>query len=180
MQDEVRLTRFLEELREEFPGLLILPKEEVWHQRFLDWLLKILTLGAQRHYLTRYTTTLGTRRIYVPTGWKEMSFASRYVVLRHEREHLRQFRRYTFVGMALLYIFLPLPVGLSYFRYRFERAGYEETIRAAREVYGRGYVTDPEFQEGIVRQFTTGAYGWMWPFSRQVRRWVRAVAEEER
>jgi hypothetical protein len=176
---EARLERLLAELREEFPALEILPKDQVWHQRFLGGLLRLITFGGQRHYLDHYTTTLGTRRIYVPSGWQGFSAAQRYVILRHERVHLRQFRRYSFVGMALIYILLPLPAFLAYGRYVMERAGYEETIRAAREVYGRGYVCDPIFQEGIVRQFTSGAYGWMWPFPATVRRWVSAVAEEE-
>src|SRR5262249_25388761 len=154
-------------------------KDQVWHQRWLGRILAIITFGQQRRYLDSYTTTLGCRRIYVPRGWGQLSPQARYVILRHEREHLRQFRRYTFLGMAILYMLFPLPVGLSYFRYRFERAGYRETIRASREVFGREHVLDPTFQRGVVRQFTSGAYGWMWPFPRAVGRWVRAAAEEE-
>jgi len=179
LDDQARLAALTSALEAEFPGLIILSKGRVWHQGWLGRFLAIITLGKQASYLDSYTTTLGVRRVYTPRCWESLSPAARYVVLRHEREHLRQFRRYTFLGMALLYVLLPLPVGLSYFRYRFERAGYEETIRASREVFGRAHVLEPTFQAGIVRQFTSGSYGWMWPFPRAVRRWVRAVAEEE-
>lgn len=173
-----RLARLLHELEQEFPGLRILPKREVWHQRWIARVLALLTLGGQRSYLTQYTTTIGSRRIYTPEGFERYSAAERFVILRHERVHLRQFRRYTVPLMAILYLLVPFPAGLAYFRQRFEREGYEETIRAAREVYGREHVLRDSFQEYIARQFTSGAYGWMWPFPGQVRRWVRAVAEE--
>lgn len=173
------LAALLRELSAEFPALRILPKREVWHQRAIGILLWVLTLGSQRHYLSQYTTTLGASRIYTPEHFDSLAPEDRYIILRHERVHLRQFRRYTVPLMAALYLLLPLPAGLAYFRQRFEREGYEETIRASREVYGRDYVRRPFFQAYIVRQFTSGAYGWMWPFPKQVRAWVRAVAEEE-
>jgi hypothetical protein len=27
----------------------------------------------------------------------------------------------------------------------------------------------------VLRQFTSAAYGWMWPFPRQVNRWIDAL-----
>lgn len=175
---EERLRLLLEELSSEFPRLKILPKSEVWHQRWIDVLLRALTFGAQKAFLTHYTTTLGTSRIYTPSDWESYSAAQRYTILRHERAHLRQFRRYGLPLMALLYVFLPFPFGVSYFRMLFEKEGYQETIRASKEVYGRDYVQRAEFQAWIVQQFTSGAYGWMWPFPKSVLRWVRATAEE--
>src|SRR4051812_9068252 len=109
MTPEERLRKLLQELTREFPALLILPKAEVWHQRWLDTLLRLLTLGGQREFLTHYTTTLGTSRIYTPSQWVGFSAAEQYTILRHERAHLRQFRRYGFPLMTLLYIVVPLP-----------------------------------------------------------------------
>ena len=88
-----------------------------------------------------------------------------------ERAHLRQFRRYTLPGMALLYLLVPLPAGLAWFRARFEMEGYAETVRAAAEVHGLDHVRRADFREYVVSQFLSGAYGWMWPFRRSIERW---------
>ena len=42
-------------------------------------------------------------------------------------------------GDGVLYMLVPLPMGLAYFRARFEKEAYAETIRAAAEVWGREY-----------------------------------------
>jgi hypothetical protein len=178
IDSEQRLEAFLRELYQEFPALQILPKEQIWHQKTAGLLLKIITFGSQNAYLSNYTTTLGTSRIYTPSGWARYSAAQRYIILRHERAHLRQFRRYGFFLMLVLYGFLPLPAGLSYFRMRFEREGYEESIRASKEMYGAAHVQTEDFQNWIISQFTSGAYGWMWPFPKSVKKWVQAIADE--
>jgi hypothetical protein len=177
MTHEERLEAFLQELQREFPTLIIKPKEEIWHQRLAGKLLKIITFGSQDAYMTNYTTTLGFR-IYTPSGWSNYSSAERYIILRHERAHLRQFQRYGMLLMVLLYGFLPLPAGLSYFRMRFEREGYEESIRATKELFGVDYVKREEYQAYIVKQFTSGAYGWMWPFPKSVMSWVTDCINE--
>jgi hypothetical protein len=97
------------------------------------------------------------------------------VTLRHELIHLRQFRRYTLFGMAFLYLLVPLPLGLAWFRARFEWEAYRESIRAAAELHGRAHVEAPAFRERILGQFTSGAYGWMWPFRGQLERWYDAA-----
>ncbi len=171
---EARYQALLDEIREEFPRFRIVRKVDAPLQRLIGALLRVLTFGAQDVYLTRYQTTIG-QTVYVTSDWDELPASQRYITMRHERAHLRQFRRYTLPGMAILYVLLPLPAGLSWFRARFEWEGYEESIRAAAEVHGRAFVEEPSFRAGIVRQFTSGAYGWMWPFPRQVERWVEGV-----
>src|SRR5262245_44671 len=106
------------EIRREFPRFRIVRKDRAWTQRAIDALLRFLTFGAQRSYLSGYQTTIG-QTVYVTPDWDELSDESRYITLRHEREHLRQFRRYTLPGMALLYLLVPFPVGLAWFRTRF-------------------------------------------------------------
>jgi len=168
----------MEEIRREFPRFRIVPKDRAFTQRAIDQLLRVITFGGQRSYLTGYQTTIG-QTVYVTPDWDALPDESRYVTLRHEREHLRQFRRYTLIGMALLYLLFPLPVGLSWCRARFEMQGYAETIRASIEVYGPAYVMRPVFREHVISQFVTGAYGWMWPFRRMVERWYDGVAARE-
>ena len=164
----------LREIEEEFPGFRLIRKDHSASQRAIDLLLKVFTLGGQREYLTCYQTTIG-KTVYVCCDWDRLPAAQRYITMRHERAHLRQFRRYTLPLMALLYIFVPFPVGLAWFRAKFEKEGYAETIRAAAEVHGLQHVTRPAYRDYVISQFTGGAYGWMWPFRRGLERWYDSV-----
>lgn len=169
--------RYLAELREEIPGLRVLDKADDPLSRLIDRALRVLTLGGQSAYMTRYVTTMG-RSIYLPSGWRSRSPESRYVTLRHEAVHLRQFRRYGFVGTALLYLLPILPLGLAWGRARLEWEAYAETFRATRDVFGLDAARDPALRASVVEQFTGPAYGWMWPFPRQVEVWIdRLLAE---
>ncbi len=173
--DEARYDALLDQIRAEFPRFRMIEKRASLLQRSIGAALALLTFGRQRAYLDRYVTTLGSR-VYLPDGWDRRSADDRYVTLRHERVHLRQFRRWSFPVMAVAYLLLPLPLGLAWCRMRFERAAYEETLRAAAEVHGAAVLCDAAFRERIVEQFTSGAYGWMWPFRRAVERWYDRAA----
>src|SRR5690606_36727942 len=99
---------------------------------------------------------------------------------RHERVHLRQRRRYTFVGMAFLYLIPLFPLGLAYGRARLEWEAYCETLAAAAEVWGISTVKDSAYRHQIVERFVSADYGWMWPFPRAVGRWYdREIARLE-
>jgi len=171
---EERYRELLAEIRKEFPDFRMIGKDRSRLSRLIHRALVVVTFGAQRRYLDGYQTTIG-QTVYVTPDWDERPVAERYATMRHERMHLRQFRRYGLVAMALLYLFVPLPLGLAWFRARFEWEGYAETIRAVAEVHGRARVEDRGFRAGIVRQFTSGAYGWMWPFRRTLERWYDEV-----
>jgi len=164
----MRHVALLEEMKAEFPGFEIRDKRESWLQRAIAGFLLLVTVGTQRAYLTRYHTAM-FGRLYVPDAWEGMDDLARFVLLRHERVHLRQRRRMTGFGMALLYLVPFFPLFLAYGRARIEWEAYEETIRATFEVHGeeaaRGLRTE------IVRRYTSGDYGWMWPFPRTVGRW---------
>ena len=118
----------------------------------------------------RNQTTIG-QTVYVTADWDDRAAEQRYVTMRHELVHMRQFRRYTLPGMAFLYLLVPLPLGLAWFRARFEKEAYAESIRAWAEVFGPAYPRRPEIREHVLRQFTSGSYGWMWPFPRAFDRW---------
>jgi hypothetical protein len=169
-----RLSALMGELALEFPGFRVVPKSSSGFQRAIHRALVIVTLGQNRAYLDGYHTTMG-RRVYVTGGWEAMSRDQRYLVLRHERIHLRQFRRFSLVGMAFLYLLVPLPLGLAYFRARFEQEAYAETVRATAELYGPAHVREASFRDHIVDQFTGPAYGWMWPFRGSLERWYEGV-----
>ena len=149
-------------------GVRLAPKAEVWHQHVLQRLLAIVTLGQQRRYLTDYVTTLG-RTIYLPAGWDSRPLDDRYVTLCHELVHVRQFERWGLIPMAIAYLLLPLPFGLAWCRMRLEREAYAETIRVTHALGGRAATA--RLRACVLAQFTSAAYGWMWPFPRQVAAW---------
>jgi len=171
------LEALLAEIRLEFPHFRIVPKDGDRLSRLLDLLLRAVTLGGQRQFLTHYHTVIGDT-LYVPPGWERASALDRIITLRHERVHLRQRRRLGSTGMTLLYLVPILPLGLALGRARLEWEAYRETLRATAELRGPAAVRDPALREHVLRQFTSAAYGWMWPFRRQVTRWYdRALAE---
>lgn len=175
-----RSLAFLKGLRDEIPTLRVVAKEDDAFSRAIDRALRLLTLGGQSEYLDRYTTVIGTT-IYLPTGWSARSDVDRLVTLRHEAVHLRQFARLGRPLMSLLYLVPILPMGLAIGRARIEWEAYRETLRATAELRGLEAARDPALHAHIVGQFTSAAYGFMWPFPGQVQRWIdRAIAEIER
>ncbi|HTM22886.1 MAG TPA: hypothetical protein VL172_20325 [Kofleriaceae bacterium] len=169
-----RLDRLLADIKAEFPRFRLVRKDESALQRAIHYALVGLTFGGMRRYLTDYQTTMGST-VYVTPDWGDIDRDERWVTMRHERVHMRQFRRYSRPGMALLYLLVPLPMGLAYFRARFERAAYEETIRAAAELHGIDHVRAAGFRERVIGQFTGASYGWMWPFRTDLERWYDSV-----
>ncbi len=171
-----RSRQCLAEIQREFPRFRIVPKAQSRLSRAIDVALRIITLGRQSSYLSRYHTVIGDT-LYVPPSWEGASDVDRAITLRHERIHLRQRRRYGTVGMALLYLLPILPLGLAYGRARLEWEAYEETLRATAELCGLSAAKDERLRERIVEQFTGPAYGWMWPFRRAVLRWYAQAIE---
>jgi hypothetical protein len=169
----------LREIHAEFPAFRIVAKQGNAFSLAIDAALRLITLGAQRHYMTRYHTVIGDT-LYVPESWRTMSDVARVILLRHERVHLRQRRRYGFVPFAVLYLLPFFPLGLAYFRARFEWEAYRETLRASAELRGLEALRDAALRAEIVRRFVGADYGWMWPFSATVQRWYdEAVGELE-
>lgn len=165
------------ELRRRFPKLRFVRKRDDGFSRLLGALVRFFTLGGNDAYLSRYVTTLG-QTIYLPDGWDERTKEARLVVMRHEAVHLEQFRRYGKLGMAALYLLPILPLGLAYGRARLEWEAYAETFRATAEVQGLEAALDPALRAHVVSQFVGPAYGFMWPFRRQVERWIDGVLVE--
>jgi hypothetical protein len=169
--------RFAGELKQEFPAFCIRRKRGDSLSRAIDVALRIVTLGGQRHYLTKYHTVIGDT-LYVPETWDDLSDLDRVILLRHERVHLRQRRRYGGALMAFLYLVPFLPLGLAYGRARIEWEAYTETLRATLELHGVAALKSLELRERIVRRFTGPDYGWMWPFRTTVEGWYDRVVNE--
>jgi hypothetical protein len=152
-------------------GILIRDKCDSRFCKVLDRALKIITFGRQDRFMSEYVTTLG-KRIYVPSQWSDQALGHRYLTLRHEAVHVRQFRRLTWPGMTLLYLFLPLPVGLAGGRAWLEWQAYRETLVATWQLYGPAAAREKRLHDHIVERFTSADYAWMWLPGRQVRRWI--------
>ncbi len=163
-----RTERFLDEIRVEFPRFRIRKKRTSLLQRAIHVALALLTLGGQRVYMTRYHTVLfGT--LWVPDAWDTMSDADQYILLRHERVHLRQRKRMGDVVMTFVYLLPFFPLFFAWGRARIEWEAYAETIRATAEVLGIDAAAN--LRPHIVKRFTGPEYGWMWPFPKAVNRW---------
>ncbi len=169
-----RYDALVEALRAEFPKLRILDKRESRVHRAIHAALVVITFGAMRDYLDGYQTTIGST-IYITREFASWSDDRRYVVLRHEAVHLRQFRKWTLPGMALLYLLVPLPFGLAWCRAKFEQEAYAESIRAAADVWGRDYPRRADYRAHLIAQFTGASYGWMWPFRASLERWYDGI-----
>lgn len=174
---EDRYRRLLDDIGHEFPGFRLVRKQESRFQRAIHHGLTAITLGGMRSYLDSYQTTIG-KTIYVTSDWDERDARDRYITLRHELVHIRQFHRYTLPGMAILYLLVPLPMGLAYFRAHFEKQAYEESIRTAAVVYDIEYVRSGPFRDHIIAQFLGPSYGWMWPFRRRIENWYDAIVRD--
>jgi hypothetical protein len=162
--------RFIDTIRAEFPTFRIVPKRGHWPSRVIDLALKLVTFGGQRSYLTRYHTVIGNT-LFVPPTWDAMTDLDRVILLRHERVHLRQRRRYGAFVMTFLYLIPFFPLGLAYGRARIEWEAYEETLRATAELLGLEAAQSSHLRAHIVARFTGPEYGWMWPFERSVQAW---------
>ena len=173
-----RSDAFVAEIRAEFPSFAIRDKRTSALQRIIGRALWLITFGGMKTYLTHYHTVLfGT--LWVPDSWPRMADDDRYVLLRHERVHLRQRRRMGDVAMAYVYLVPIVPLGLAYGRARLEWEAYEETLRATTEDYG--IEAARSLRAHIVERFTGPDYGFMWPFRRSVERWFdEAMARIER
>ena len=99
------------------------------------------------------------------------------IVLRHERVHMRQKNKYGMALFTFLYVLFPLPGGLAYFRTKFEREAYAETIRATVELVpdGKYMVRSSSYKAFLTSEFSSSAYFWMWPFKASNSAWYDSV-----
>ena len=163
-----RLERLNAELAREFPTFRILKKRSSRLQRAIHVALAVVTLGGQRVYLTRYHTVL-FGKLWVPDSWDSMTDDDKFVLLRHERVHLRQRERLGDALMTFVYLVPFFPLFFAYGRARIEWEAYVETLRATAEIYG--LPAAEELREHIKQRFVGPEYGWMWPFPAAIDRW---------
>lgn len=134
--------------------------------KVLDTLLRIVTFGKYKNFM-KGTTTIGKwiafgedTDLYNPTF-------SDLCILVHEKRHVIQYDKMGFF-MPLLYLFFPLPIGLAYFRYKFEVEAYKDEMDFAQK---HGVSMDPAH---FIDALSGPAYVWAWP-----RKWVKKAFEAQ-
>jgi hypothetical protein len=167
--DTVRSDAFVNEIKAEFPGFEIVPKRQSRLQRAIGVALRILTFGGQTSYMARYHTAM-FGKLWVPDSYEQMADDDRYILLRHERVHLRQRARMGGLAMAFVYLVPFFPLGLAYGRARIEWEAYRETILATAEI--RGLTAARDLRPMLLDRFTGPDYGWMWPFPSSINAWI--------
>lgn len=168
---------FVLEMKREFPSFSIERKSNSKLQRAIGHFLRVVTFGGMRTYVSHYHTVL-FGKLWVPDAWDRMRDVDRYILLRHERIHLRQRARMGDLLMGIYYLFVFFPLGLAYGRARIEWEAYEETLRATTEELG--IEEAKRLRSWLVERFVGPDYGWMWPFRAQVERWFdEAIASLE-
>ena len=169
--------KLLAETKAEFPDFEIIQKKDSFLMKLIDVCLKIITLGQMSKFMTGFITTLGVK-VYVHDSWQDNSIASKSEIIRHERVHMRQAKKYGRFLFSFLYLLFPLPGGLAYFRKKFEQEAYEESIRTIYKYHGERAVSSTQLKEFILSQFTTANYFWMWPFRGNLEKWYDATVEK--
>lgn len=166
----------LVEVKKEFPDFDIIKKSDSKLMKLIDICLKVLTFGQMNKFMTGFITTIGAK-VYVHDSWQDSSLASKSEIIRHERIHMRQAKKYGRFLFSFLYLMFPLPGGLAYFRKKFEQEAYEESMRALYEYLGEKAFT-PSNKEFILSQFTSANYFWMWPFRKSLEIWYDGVVSK--
>ncbi len=165
------------EIQKEFPKFSLKNKDQSFLMKLIGFHLFVLSFGKQNKFMTGFITTVGYT-VYVPQGWASMRESDRCIILRHERVHMRQLRKYTPIFFTFLYLFFPLPFLFAYYRAKFEKEAYEESIRASVEYYGVGVLSRAGFKQRVLDHFLTGEYLWMWPFRKSIETWYESIAKE--
>jgi len=167
----VKFVKELQLIKEEFPGFEIKSKKDSKFCSFIKFLLTILTFG--KCDFDKFSTLFGLT-LYVCDSWNNLMWIERYVIICHERLHLRQIRKCGFgnftIGkpiFSLLYLFLPLPIFFTFRGFWFEKEAYQESTRLLKENKMNYNLDD------FVKQFTGPNYFWMFPFKKTVTKWMK-------
>ncbi len=172
----IDLDKLIAEIKSEFPNFTVIPKADSLLMKWINLFMLLISFGKNQ-FMDDYITTIGTT-VYSNNGWDGMKLETRATVLRHERIHMRQQKRYTWPLFAFLYLFPFFPVCFAYFRARMELEAYAETVRADLDYYGTNVIWSDKYKSWLVSQFTGPGYCWMFIFPKTVEKWINAAIDD--
>lgn len=161
---EDRYEQLYQKIKGEFPEFRIRRRRDTWARIPFRILHKITGVDYSRFLFTWWST------VYVGSSWGTASPNSKYVLLRHELVHVRQFHSFPLgrklwilnhVLMPLLYL-LALPVRWT-IRARLEREAYTQSLLAEKEI--SGHLSEHRMEQNakrLSRTFGGASYAWMW------------------
>ncbi len=177
-----RLYKLCISLKKEFPNVRFRHKRKIWYHWIAHIFICIFTIGMNRRYISAFTTT-GKKTIdWSDTHWDRMNTGKEldrvWECLLHEREHLRQFKKYTRLGMVLLWL-IP-PILFCYGRaVLIEKPGFLESFRAKIKTDPK-YALSAEYKKWWVSRFTGPSYGWMFIWKSKVEKWFDDEAKNQK
>lgn len=157
---------FILALKKEFPKFRLVEKKNSLLMKVINIFLRVITFGKMNTFMSDFTTTIGYA-VYTPTNWDTFD---RVGVLRHERIHMQQKERYG-LWFSISYLFLWLPIGLAYFRMRYEQEAYEESMRYVSRKFGIEVIESEEYRKNTIKHFTSAEYFWTWLFKKSIEQW---------
>jgi len=165
------------EISQEIPDFQMLKKSESKFMKVIGALLYVITFGAQKDFMDNYVTTIGDK-VYIPNRWDEWSTTKQVMILKHERVHMRQAKRYGKLWFGFLYLFAWFPFVFASYRTMFEKEAYKENIKFAFETGGVALIKSDKYKEMMLSYFLTGSYGWMCPFRGKMEEWYNQTVSE--
>jgi len=144
----------------------------------IDLLIRILTFGKNKSFLTDYVTTI-KYKVYVPSDWSTFKERDKIIVINHELVHMNQYYRYKTL-FFLAYLLFPVPLFFAWARTKFEMEAYEVTLRLTAKRYGIPHIEDVLYRNSIITIFTGPGYGWMMYYRKYVENWYDEVLRKIR
>ncbi|MHA1869375.1 MAG: hypothetical protein ACTSXF_00365, partial [Promethearchaeota archaeon] len=95
-----------------------------------------------------------------------------YGILLHERIHIRQESKFGLIVWTLIYMLVPLPAMLAYFRRKWESEAYEIDIYRAYKEKGRKYILGKKYMTNLLNQFCGPFYFFTWYKKSDIYNWV--------
>jgi hypothetical protein len=168
------------EIKKEFPRAKIVKKDK---SLFMKIIFTPLSWVTGMDYINFFVTTI-LFTIYVPATWddpKKYSSYRKFSVLRHEREHMRQFSHWPFgkyfwwinpVLMGIAYILI-LPVYFT-MRAHFEKRGYIQNMLCSYEKNGK--LIYENWEKRLVPIFCGPKYAWM-STEKRFKKWLKKTVD---
>jgi hypothetical protein len=164
MVKEEDISSYILQLKKEFPKLQIQEKKSAVMKFFFS--LPII----KRFRLQEYTQAINNT-IWLSCNWSKLTSFKKLSILKHEREHLLQFQKYGPILMSILYLFIFFPIGLAYFRAKFERQGLIRNMEMYVEHFGNNSKTMNICRDKYMRVLCGPSYLYAWPFKKAVTKW---------